>query len=89
VLVLSRKKDQKIRLLFNREALEHLLSITPEDQDAEVLLTIVKIRTSSVRIGITADRCVRAVRSEIPVEKKVDADVDPRTFPDGSELPSG
>ncbi len=66
MLVLTRKKDERIRILMDREALEALLAETSEKQPAEIGVTIVKIRANTVRVGVEAHKKIRVVRSEIP-----------------------
>jgi sRNA-binding carbon storage regulator CsrA len=67
VLVLSRHKEERIRI-----------TVPPSDKEQVIDITIVDIRETTTRIGLTADRSIAINRLE--VEQRIHAGV-PVTTP--------
>ena len=77
MLVLSRKVDESLVTILNREALEQLLAAITAQEEAlaennddsvavvKLTTTVVDIRGDKIRLGCDAPRCVAVHRSEV------------------------
>ena len=64
MLVLSRKKDEQVFGLLDRETLEELLRTCPEEGH-QIGVAVVEIRGDKVRLGFEAPKCVPVHREEV------------------------
>ena len=66
MLVISRKENQSATMTINKEGLQTLLEETETTgEPAKIKITIVKLRTGTMRLGIDAPKCIRVLRDEI------------------------
>lgn len=64
MLVLSRKKDEQVFGVLNRETLENLLRNCPPEGH-RIGITVVEIRGDKARLGFEAPQCVPVHRKEV------------------------
>lgn len=69
MLVLTRKKEETIKTIYDKATLQRMLAAVVESGEPIVVsTTVLRIKGNTIRLGVEAPKYIRVIRGEIEVE---------------------